>query len=71
MSWLDGVRHRLRTLFRAGAYERELREEMELHLELDAHAAGGCVGGAAAVRESDGACGGDAADTRGSMRSTC
>lgn len=36
MSWLDGMRHRLRTLFRADAYERELQEEMELHLELDA-----------------------------------
>ena len=36
MSWLDGMRHRLRTLLRASAYERELREEMESHLELDA-----------------------------------
>lgn len=40
MSWLDGMRHRLRTLFRADAYERELREEMELHLELDAQQQG-------------------------------
>ncbi len=36
MSWLDGVRHRLRTLFRASAYERELQEAMQLHVELDA-----------------------------------
>ncbi len=40
MSWLDGMRHRLRTLFRSEAYERELREEMELHLELDAQQQG-------------------------------
>ena len=36
MSWIDGVRHRLRTLFRPAAYDHELNEEMELHLELDA-----------------------------------
>ncbi len=40
MSWLDGMRHRLRTLFRSESYERELREEMELHLELDAQQQG-------------------------------
>lgn len=36
MSWIDGVRHRLRTLFRPAAYDHELDEEMELQLELDA-----------------------------------
>ncbi len=36
MSWLDGVRHRLHTLVRPGAYARELDEEMAHHLELDA-----------------------------------
>ena len=36
MSWIDGVRHRLRTLFHPADYDRELNEEMELHLELDA-----------------------------------
>ena len=35
MSLLAAVRHRLRTLLRPGAYERELREEMDLHLALD------------------------------------
>jgi hypothetical protein len=36
MSWLDGLRHRVRVLVDPAAYERELREEMELHTELDA-----------------------------------
>jgi predicted permease len=36
MSWIDGVRHRLRTIFHPAAYDHELDEEMELHLELDA-----------------------------------
>ena len=36
MSLLAAVRYRLRAFFRPGARARELREEMELHLELDA-----------------------------------
>ena len=36
MSWLDGLMHRVRTLVRPGAYERELDDEMRLHVELDA-----------------------------------
>ena len=36
MSWIDGVRHRLRTLFHPSTYDHELNEEMELHLQLDA-----------------------------------
>ena len=36
MSLLAALRHRLRTLFRPEAYARELREEMDLHLSLDA-----------------------------------
>jgi putative ABC transport system permease protein len=36
MSLLAAIHHRLRAFFRPGTRERELREEMELHLELDA-----------------------------------
>ncbi|MBC7788915.1 MAG: hypothetical protein H7Z74_03120, partial [Anaerolineae bacterium] len=36
MSWLHGLRHRMRTLFNSGAYDRELDEEMRFHVELDA-----------------------------------
>ena len=36
MSLLAAIRYRLRAFFRPGAHARELREEMELHLELDA-----------------------------------
>jgi hypothetical protein len=36
MSWLDGWRHRVRTVLRPRAYDAELREEMQLHVELDA-----------------------------------
>ena len=36
MSWLHGLRHRLRTLLAPGSFERELREEMEFHRDLDA-----------------------------------
>ena len=36
MSWLDGVRHRLRTLLRPNTYDAELQEEMQLHVELEA-----------------------------------
>src|SRR5689334_3997778 len=32
---LAGIRHRLRSLLRPGAYARELREEIDLHLALD------------------------------------
>jgi predicted permease len=40
MSWLDGLRHRLGTLLRPGAYAEELDEEMRHHLELGAMHAG-------------------------------
>ena len=36
MSWLDGMRHRLRSVLGARAYQEELDEEMRFHLELDA-----------------------------------
>jgi predicted permease len=36
MSWLDGIAHRLRTLFRPGRHASELADEVTLHLELDA-----------------------------------
>ncbi len=36
MSLLAAIRYRLRAFFRPGTRARELREEMELHLELDA-----------------------------------
>ncbi len=36
MSWLHGLRHRVRTLLFPRSYARELDEEMRLHLELDA-----------------------------------
>jgi putative ABC transport system permease protein len=36
MSWLDGLKHRLHAVIRPGAYERELQDEMRLHLDLDA-----------------------------------
>lgn len=36
MSWLDGLRHRLRAVLNPSDYERELREEHEFHQELDA-----------------------------------
>jgi putative ABC transport system permease protein len=41
MSWLDALRHRLRTALRPTAHERELAEEMRHHLELDAREVGG------------------------------
>jgi putative ABC transport system permease protein len=34
MSWLDGLRHKLRTVLRPGEYEREIREELQAHREL-------------------------------------
>jgi putative ABC transport system permease protein len=57
MSWLDGLRHRVRTLFRSSAYEHELREEMAYHRELDrvqgldAHAAARHLGNETWYRE--------------------
>ncbi|MDQ3697393.1 MAG: ADOP family duplicated permease [Gemmatimonadota bacterium] len=36
MSWVDGLKHRLRTLVHPGEFDRELEEEMRSHLELDA-----------------------------------
>lgn len=36
MSFVDALRHRLRARLRPGAYLRELDEELELHLALDA-----------------------------------
>jgi predicted permease len=36
MSWLDGLKHRIRTLIRPGAYARDLDEEMRVHAEMDA-----------------------------------
>jgi len=36
MSWLDGVRYRLRTLLRSAEYEAGMEEEIRHHLELDA-----------------------------------
>ena len=35
MSWIDGLRHRIRALLDPGAHERELAEEMRFHVELD------------------------------------
>lgn len=36
MSFLDALRHRLRPLFRRGAFDRELDEEFRHHLDLEA-----------------------------------
>jgi predicted permease len=36
MSWLDGLRHRVRTVLRPGAYAREMEEEFRLHEDLRA-----------------------------------
>ncbi|HUF51431.1 MAG TPA: ADOP family duplicated permease [Longimicrobiales bacterium] len=36
MSWLDGVKHRVRTLFQSHSYEHDIDEEMRFHIELDA-----------------------------------
>ena len=36
MSWLHGLRHRLRAVLHPRAYERELQDEMRFHVELDA-----------------------------------
>ncbi|HEV8197873.1 MAG TPA: ADOP family duplicated permease [Gemmatimonadales bacterium] len=36
MSWLDGISHKLRSVFRPGAHARELEEEVRFHLELEA-----------------------------------
>jgi predicted permease len=39
MSWIDGLRHRVRTVLRPGAYAQELADEFSHHREL--HGAGG------------------------------
>ncbi|HYC49835.1 MAG TPA: ADOP family duplicated permease [Gemmatimonadaceae bacterium] len=36
MSWLHGLRHRLRSVIDPAGYERELQDEMRFHVELDA-----------------------------------
>ena len=36
MSLLAGLRYRLRALFRQREFERELKEEIDFHLSLDA-----------------------------------
>ncbi|MEX2179762.1 MAG: ADOP family duplicated permease [Gemmatimonadaceae bacterium] len=36
MSWLDGLRHRVRAVLRPGDHERDLRDEMGFHEDLDA-----------------------------------
>ena len=36
MSWLDGLRHRVRTVLRPGAHARDVDDEMRFHLEMDA-----------------------------------
>ena len=36
MSWLDGLTHRLRTLLHPGDHQRDVADEMRLHLDLDA-----------------------------------
>ena len=36
MSWFDGFKHKFRTVFHPGEYEREIEEEMRLHQELRA-----------------------------------
>ena len=36
MSWLDGLRHRVRTLLRPAAHRRDLDDEVRLHQQLDA-----------------------------------
>jgi putative ABC transport system permease protein len=41
MSWLDGMRHRVRTVLQPAAFEAELLEEMRAHQELDAEEQGG------------------------------
>jgi len=36
MSWIDGLKHRLRTVFRSSEHTRDLDDEIRLHMELDA-----------------------------------
>ena len=36
MSWLDGLKHRLRTVMRPGAHARDVEDEMRFHVELAA-----------------------------------
>jgi putative ABC transport system permease protein len=41
MSWLDGLRHRVRTVLHPVAFEAELYEEMRAHQQMDAERADG------------------------------
>ena len=34
MSWIDGLRHRIRVLLRPDAYADEVQEEFEFHQQL-------------------------------------
>ena len=52
MSWLDGLRHRVRTLLRPAEFERELKEELELHKSLQDANGGGRLGNRTMVMES-------------------
>src|SRR5438876_837995 len=36
MSWLDGMLHRIRTVLNPRAFERDLADEMQFHVNLDA-----------------------------------
>jgi putative ABC transport system permease protein len=40
MSWIDGLKHRARTLFNPGAYDREMDDEIRHHIDLGAQAEG-------------------------------
>lgn len=40
MSWIDGLKHRVRTLFDPAGHERDVADEMRHHLELDAQQQG-------------------------------
>ena len=35
MSWLDGLKHRVRTVLRPGAHARDVDDEMRFHIEMD------------------------------------
>jgi putative ABC transport system permease protein len=35
MSWIDGLKHRVRTLVRPGDHARDVDDEMRFHVELD------------------------------------
>ena len=36
MSWLDGLKHRVRTVLRPGVHARDVDDEMRFHIEMDA-----------------------------------